>query len=434
MGAVAVPALDAGIRGLAAGLRSLRRLRDTPGADTKTLDAAEQGIVEQARAAAEKAGADPDAAERQLLDLATSSDGREVVIPRQETLAGPPEQARLPKPEETLPNAQDTQALAAPPEVRPPEQPVAPRGGAGDQVPGAEPVGAEPVAPEPAVPMGARAGGLSRSEIARARARRARQVDPERDDIITAVRKWGGLDTGIETDWAGRLSHLPRTGFGLPGIERPGKGLTLDDLAEQAWQAGYIARNDQHELAALLDQAQTGERVFGLRGGEAAFEDLAARKVAPDFGADTRMEHFPEGVEPDLSAYTIERGPGGDASVVKTEAMTESDLKRLIDEEDYAQRWFEQEGAGTPAAGPEPGGRAPGDARADQGLRLPLRQQGDIAGRGGDQPQLRGGGPAAPGGVEPAAAPPPKGSMEALGLGPKARGGGVVWAVDRAEA
>lgn len=97
------------------------------------------------------------------------------------------------------------------------------------------------------------------------RARRARVVQPEADDLVTAIRKLGGIDVTRETDWAGRLSHLPKTGFGLPGIEQTtGRGRTLDDLAESLHDLGYLAGRDVRELEDKLFVAETGEPVWSF--------------------------------------------------------------------------------------------------------------------------------------------------------------------------
>lgn len=95
------------------------------------------------------------------------------------------------------------------------------------------------------------------------RSRRARMVNPD-DDLITAIRKLGGIDTNLETDWQGRLGHLDaeNRAFGLPGIERPGKGLSLDELTELLMDYGYVDSKDAHLLEDLLFQAETGAKVY----------------------------------------------------------------------------------------------------------------------------------------------------------------------------
>ena len=63
----------------------------------------------------------------------------------------------------------------------------------------------------------------TREEVQRARAKERVTVDPEKDDLVTAIRKLGGIDVDLESDWAGRLSHLNKKLIGVPGIERTGE-------------------------------------------------------------------------------------------------------------------------------------------------------------------------------------------------------------------
>jgi len=122
-----------------------------------------------------------------------------------------------------------------------------------------------------------------------------RRVNPERDCIVTAIRKLGGLDTEIETDWVGRLSHLPKTGFGLPAIERPGKGWTLDDLAEVLMEYGYLLERNVWALEDKLSMAERGEKVFSLWAGDQVYEEQCGNRQVSDgdpwsviYGHDTR--------------------------------------------------------------------------------------------------------------------------------------------------
>ncbi len=103
--------------------------------------------------------------------------------------------------------------------------------------------------------------------------------DEDTDDLITYVRKLGGIDVDFETDLKGRLSHLNKKNniFGLPPIERTGgKGLTLDRLGEALISAGYLKADpnigngvDSAALMDLLFQAES-EPVYTPTGQEAA--------------------------------------------------------------------------------------------------------------------------------------------------------------------
>ena len=95
----------------------------------------------------------------------------------------------------------------------------------------------------------------------------ARQVDLDKDDLLTFIKKKGGLDVRTETagngsDFAGRLKTSDKRVFGLPGIEQSGgKGLSIADLTELAHDAGFIKERDERELYNKLDQISRGETV-----------------------------------------------------------------------------------------------------------------------------------------------------------------------------
>lgn len=94
-------------------------------------------------------------------------------------------------------------------------------------------------------------------------AAKRRQVDPERDDLILAIRKLGGINTDLETDWAGRLHGLDALNRqpGIPSVERGDQGRSLDDLAEVLHELGYLQSRDASELHGALSQAEGGENI-----------------------------------------------------------------------------------------------------------------------------------------------------------------------------
>lgn len=206
------------------------------------------------------------------------------------------------------------------------------------------------------------------------RAERSRQIDATRDDLITAIRKLGGIDTAIETDYAGRLSHVPRRGFGLPAIERPGKGRTLDDLAEALHERGYLMGRDVRELSEKLDRASAGEDMRSL---SAEFDGPDAPPRPRSSDRDWTYQDSDAPIEGD---FVIDTDAG---TVVPAKAFTEDDWARLAQEESDARQWYEREGDGSggvparlsdPVQGragdkPEPGktGELPGLERRDDG-------------------------------------------------------------------
>ncbi|MEX0385882.1 DUF7178 family protein [Spiribacter onubensis] len=95
------------------------------------------------------------------------------------------------------------------------------------------------------------------------RARRQLVVDPGKDDLVTAIQKFGGIDTDLESDFAGRLKPFQNRRVGLPGIEQPaGKGRSLDDLAEVLSEYGYLEKRDVPELYEKLDQIEQGVTLY----------------------------------------------------------------------------------------------------------------------------------------------------------------------------
>jgi len=214
---------------------------------------------------------------------------------------------------------------------------------------------------------------------------RARVLNPKTDDLITAIRKLGGIDTEIETDWAGRLSHLPRRTFGLPAVERPGRGRTLDDLAEALWERGYLERRDVGELYNKLDSAAAGEELYSF--------DADLERVAGD------PSPRPRSTDRDW-VWTDEaeaRGASGDfvltdeGALVPTREMSLEDWHNLEREMQDAERWLTSEGAD---AGIEP----PRDAGGGVGDRPPERMGDPVSGRA---PEPRSGETGELPGVEP---------------------------------
>lgn len=121
------------------------------------------------------------------------------------------------------------------------------------------------------------------------RRRRQKRVNEEKDDLLTAIQKLGGINTTTETDWAGRLKgQEPITQPGFNKLERsqPGQGNTLDELAEALHERGYLESHDQAELEQKLLQAEKGNPVYSKSADEAAMidamEEAEARPVSDE--------------------------------------------------------------------------------------------------------------------------------------------------------
>lgn len=96
---------------------------------------------------------------------------------------------------------------------------------------------------------------------AKVKPKNRRMVDPEEDDLVLAVRKLGGINVDLETDFAGRLKSIPGpTIVGIGNVERTkGKGRSLDDLAEALVGYGYLTSEDpKRELYEKLESATGG--------------------------------------------------------------------------------------------------------------------------------------------------------------------------------
>lgn len=200
-----------------------------------------------------------------------------------------------------------------------------------------------------------------------------RRLDPARDDLLTAIRKLGGIDTATETDWAGRLKHLGRTGFGLPALERPGKGRTLDDLAEALHERGYLMQRDVGELYDKLDRAAAGETVH-------SFYARPETTMPPRADSTDADWHYAEPGAPVADRdFVVDTDAG---TVIPSRPFTHDDWLRLEKEEADANAWFQREGGSEPdrAGG---GNELHGDGSAG----VPERLAHPLPGRAGDQPR-----------------------------------------------
>ena len=200
------------------------------------------------------------------------------------------------------------------------------------------------------------------------RARKARVVDPAKDDLITAIRKLGGLDVSTETDWAGRLSHLPRKGFGLHAIEQStGGGRTLDDLAETLHEYGYLQTRDAGELANKLGQAESGHDVYSM-----VHYDSGEQPPPPGHSDQDWYYARVDNLDEVPSDFVIDTDSG---TIVPARPLTEEDLVRIQEEERNAEEWFQKEHASA------------NDQGAAGGVRLPERVSHPAQEVRGDQPR-----------------------------------------------
>lgn len=135
---------------------------------------------------------------------------------------------------------------------------------------------------------------------AKQRAAKRRIVNPQVDDILTAVSKLGGIATDVETDLKGRLSHI-KTPVGMPNLERPEErgGRLLDDISEQLMELGYVSSTgvgngvDQAKVLDLLERAAVGEKIYSVN----ANDDILREQVYGDL-----LDEFPGGADEYIKA------------------------------------------------------------------------------------------------------------------------------------
>lgn len=88
-----------------------------------------------------------------------------------------------------------------------------------------------------------------------------RLVHPEVDDLVLAIRKMGGINVSEkEPQWRGKLKQFDGHGFNWPSIEqtKKNKGLSLDDLAGNLVDLGYLKTRSVKELEGYLNDYLDG--------------------------------------------------------------------------------------------------------------------------------------------------------------------------------
>lgn len=385
-GALAVPVLDALFRGIGLGIRKLLALRRAASPDAApTIDEEIQAGVQAAQEEAAKHGIHPDQARQRLFDIAATPEG-DVAVPSRElfqlpSLANGAEVSR-----ETGLMGGEPPVTAAPGATGPTaDQAVANAGRQranflqlADEYDRLARATTDPTVRTELLQKATSARQLAANVKPRLtptqRIDQARRVDPTRDSLDVAIRKLGGIDTQAETDWAGRLLDVPRM-FGLPGLERPGKGKSLDALAERLFELGYLSNYDQTELADLLARVERGETIYSPQASDAAFNGLE-----PPRATDRDYIIEPDAVDPAAAGkdFTIDTDSG---SVVTARPIDYADLLRLEQEEAHARAWHDNEAAGSAEGSgglPENGGGGVSNRLADT-----------PGGRPGDQPEPR---------------------------------------------
>ena len=132
-------------------------------------------------------------------------------------------------------------------------------------------------------------------------------VNTETDDLMVAIRKLGGINVELESDFAGRLSHLNGNKIvGVGNVERTkGAGRSLDDLAEALYEYGYLQTRDAGELYDKLSSAESGAKHMAL--GKQDFDQTQA-----DNGTDQWIERVDQATSEEEVA-SLMRAAGEDS-------------------------------------------------------------------------------------------------------------------------
>jgi hypothetical protein len=151
-----------------------------------------------------------------------------------------------------------------------------------------------------------------------------REVDPENDDLIVAIRKLGGINVEMESDFAGRLKSIPTPKIvGVGNVERTkGTGRSLDDLAEALWELGYLANRDAGELYEKLWNAESGQQSLSM-------DKQADAVQQADNGTDRWIEELERAGSED-QVVQITRDAGADPRF----------QARLKNDADFQKAWF----------------------------------------------------------------------------------------------
>ena len=162
-----------------------------------------------------------------------------------------------------------------------------------------------------------------------------RVVNPERDDLLSAIAKNGGISredaeaNGIDP------ADFGRRGWRIQRVFTKG-GASFDGMAQSLSQDGYPVTDEggnytPNELLSALNRALLGDKVYSTRAGDAAMEEMAGRE--PDYGD---MEPVADELADVVEEYDFTENQRGIASVLfEAEALLgEVEAQRIVDAHD----------------------------------------------------------------------------------------------------
>lgn len=179
------------------------------------------------------------------------------------------------------------------------------------------------------------------------------QFDPDRDDFAQFIRLEGGIDTELESDYAGRFTHLNERA--KKNIEQPGRdkgGKTLDDLAERAYEEGFIQKADQAELVEALEKVERGEEVYSANRNiedtdyEMIKDEKERRQRAPGLSVEEQAQTQADLELEQSQPAAVERAD--ETTIQEYEAGKQSAINELVDTEKTIDELAEIEDKGEP--------------------------------------------------------------------------------------
>lgn len=226
------------------------------------------------------------------------------------------------------------------------------------------------------------------------------RIMPERDELMTAIRKLGGLNI----DEARAQGIDPAHFREKVGINNPFRrnGRSVDDLAESLRQYGY-ATPDANSLLNLIDESLRGRSQYTPEGAVTAAEqqereDAAMRALddndptPPSAAYDPEVESFPEVTEQDkVLAHLVDRALDEGVDPQKINALKAENLNHNKAAGKLLALTYEaqQNGRQSSELGSRQGARPGDQAQAGEG-QVPFQEQDEGYNQGPDLAQFFG--------------------------------------------
>ena len=181
-------------------------------------------------------------------------------------------------------------------------------------------------------------------KTAAAKVTAATKVIKDTDDLLTFVRKHGGLNMPSSTEIpVGKFKHIDDNNkiVGLNKIEQSGDaGLSLADMTELAWQAKYISENNTQAMIEKLSEAEDGP-VYNATGQEA--QARAEQEAAYEAQLEESIENWTDyvgttdlgnQVDPEMSRLIVRANSidSDRTTDIASKDIDEADVKDLLQE------------------------------------------------------------------------------------------------------